>query len=318
MKTSSPEFSTPLPAAASVREPSPPPWVKRLLDVPSHPFATPNRALAARECISSSLALISVRISDADALPADDLQRITTEAYGIIRRRLQSIGRPHPIRFWNHIPDINARIDEAIDRYMVFNAGRFAAFRDWFGEPASAFPRAVATASGVGHHGKDLVIHCLAADTPGAAVDNPRQVAPYHYSKRYGPLPPCFARATRITHDHRQLVLVGGTASVRGEASVHAGDLHAQCMETFHNLASLISAARCGTDADPSDGALPEILRGFHDLRVYYVLAKDRAAIAQLIADHFPSLDHLELMQANLCRPELLVEIEGLATLTAD
>jgi hypothetical protein len=171
MKTSSPEFSTPLPAAASVREPSPPPWVKRLLDVPSHPFATPNRALAARECISSSLALISVRISDADALPADDLQRITTEAYGIIRRRLQSIGRPHPIRFWNHIPDINARIDEAIDRYMVFNAGRFAAFRDWFGEPASAFPRAVATASGVGHHGKDLVIHCLAADTPGAAVD---------------------------------------------------------------------------------------------------------------------------------------------------
>ena len=37
------------------------------------------------------------------------------------------------------------------------------------------------------------VIHCLAADRPGAAVNNPRQVAPYHYSQRFGPLPPCFS-----------------------------------------------------------------------------------------------------------------------------
>ena len=29
-------------------------------------------------------------------------------------------------------------------------------------------------------------------------VENPRQIPAFRYSKRYGPIPPCFARATRI------------------------------------------------------------------------------------------------------------------------
>ena len=41
----------------------------------------------------------------------------------------------------------------------------------------------------------------------------------------------------------------------------------------------------------------------------------DAAAIAALVQTYFPSSCRIELAQASLCRPELLIEIEGLATL---
>ena len=141
---------------------------------------------------------------------------------------------------------------------MVFNAGRFAAFADWFRAPQSRsaaqsapvfdrarFHRDIPTATGVGHAGDDLIIHALASALPGRPIENPRQRAAYRYSRKYGPLPPCFARATLVpgTADSQRSLLIGGTASVCGEASVHADDLVAQTAETFRNLDALICAA---------------------------------------------------------------------------
>ena len=81
---------------------------------------------------------------------------------------------------------------------MVFNGGRFAACEHWHGSP-NDFDHTLASASGVGVLGRALAIHCLAADDAGEPVENPRQVPAYKYSRRYGPRPPCFARATRLT-----------------------------------------------------------------------------------------------------------------------
>src|SRR6266576_1101017 len=52
----------------------------------------------------------------------------------------------------------------------AFAAG-FAAFSAWYGG-RDAFPRALATASAVGTSGSDLVLHCLAAESPGQPVEN--------------------------------------------------------------------------------------------------------------------------------------------------
>src|SRR5439155_25770212 len=125
----------------------------------------------------------------------------------------------------------------------------------------------VATASATGHGGRDLVIHCLATDAPGIAVNNPRQVAPYHYSQRFGPLPPCFARAMQLERP-RGMLLVGGTASVRGEDSVHVDDLSSQLGESFMNLAALTAAAAGQKGACASISH--RYLSAFHELRVYY------------------------------------------------
>ena len=80
---------------------------------------------------------------------------------------------------------------------MVFNAGRFEALSDWFGGPGR-LPDSLPAASAVGHDGDDFAVHCLLLSRPGVAVENPRQVPAFRYSARYGPRPPCFARATVV------------------------------------------------------------------------------------------------------------------------
>ena len=177
------------------------------------------------------------------------------------------------MRFWNHIPHIRRTNDDGLDRYMVFNAGRFAACSKWFGGPA-AFDRLLPTASAVGHDGADLVVHALAGNDPGIAVESPRQVPSYRYSRRFGPRPPCFARATVLngSGDGRAFILV----------------------------------------AVPADGNF-EALRRFRDLRVYFVRERDRATVVGMVAAALPHLRNVEYVRADLCRPDLLVEIEGTA-----
>ncbi|MES1240407.1 MAG: pteridine-dependent deoxygenase like protein [Acidobacteriota bacterium] len=245
-------------------------------------------------CRTGGHGLASVRIPEARGLGRAAFQETTTRAYEQIRSELVSRGAVHPVRLWNHIPGIHEPMGDGLDRYMVFNAGRYEALSEWFGGD-QAFDTRVASASGVGHQGRDLVIHCLASERPGRAVDNPRQTAPYRYSRKYGPLPPCFARATRIEAGGRPLVLVGGTASIVGEESVHLGDLARQTEETLANLAALAPLA------------------GYRELRVYYPDPEKLGELRELLEGAFPRAGRIEWMRADLCRSELLVEIEGLA-----
>ena len=143
-------------------------------------------------------------------------------------------------------------------------------------------------------------------------VENPRQVPAYRYSRRFGPLPPCFARATIVRPSvGAPLLMVGGTASIRGEESMHANDLGAQVDETLANLASVVCAAWGGAGDERA-------LRRYRHLRAYHRREGDRLAVESRMRAAFPALDRLELLPAELCRPELLVEVEGLAEGPAD
>ena len=261
---------------------------------------------------AQTFTLITRTVDNAADLSPAEVERQTFEGYASIASELANSPRRHPVRFWNHVPFITDPADVGRDNYMVFNAGRFRAFSDWYGGTAR-FERDVATASAIGHWGRDLVIHCLATDAAGTAVNNPRQVAPYHYSQRFGPLPPCFARATRLAHPPHML-LVGGTASVRGEDSVHVEDVPAQLSETFTNLASLVGAAI--NDKPTTTSKQVRCLAAFRELRVYFPDPADRAEIERAVASNFPNLRRLELLHADLCRAELMVEIEGVADLS--
>ena len=241
---------------------------------------------------------------------ARDFEQATVNAYHLIRRTLMGLPAGEPVRFWNHIPGIHQQMDAERDRYMVFNAGRFRAFCDWFGG-ADQFAGRIATASGVGHRGSQLVIHCLAANERGKAVENPRQIPAFRYSKKYGPLPPCFARAMIVPtlSDRGRTLLIGGTASICGERTVHRNLLAQQMRETLANLRSLIVAA------DPTI-AEPEALAAFSHVRIYHPRGKDAKSIDRAARTAFATAEQIELVPADLCRPELLVEIEGVAQIS--
>ena len=131
-------------------------------------------------------------------------------------------------------------------------------------------------------------------------------------------MPPCFARATVLPADGKNAgkILVGGTASIRGEESIYREDIRRQTTETFHNLAHLIRAAiepaGNGTN-EMADAEVRRWLGQFRDLRVYYLRESDRSFIQSRVSDDFSRDCRVEYVRADLCRAELLVEIEGLA-----
>lgn len=296
----------------------PPAWVTAL--VASAPVAVTAAAHAALSALqvgsADGVTHAAVSILDAASLPASALEQAVMYAYQALAAALAHAGS-QPVRFWNFIPGIHAAMDTDAaasprDRYMVFNAGRFAAFSSAYGSPA-AFSQSVPMASAVGVREGPLVIHALGLEQPGRPLENPRQVPAYSYSRRYGPRPPCFARATivEMPREEKPWLLVGGTASILGEDSIHMRDPRRQANETFENLARLVESGReTAQSADRSDP-----LSAFRELRVYIVRDEHADVLRDMVQERFPAETRVEFAQADLCRQELLVEIEGLATL---
>ncbi len=165
-------------------------------------------------------------------------------------------------------------------------------------------PRRLPAASAVGHDGEDLVIHCLAMKAPGRNFENPRQIPAFRYSTRYGPLPPCFARATAVADPlgGGEMLLISGTASICGERSVEHNSLNGQMGQTLENLRTLLE--RAGAAAG---------LAAMNEVRVYHVRPEDARPIEKMIQREFHPSTRVQMVQAELCRSELLVEIEGVA-----
>lgn len=270
-----------MPARGRLIAPSPPAWAIRLVEGSSDDFA-----------------LVTIRGPRAVSTEGAALEALVEQAYVELLNQL-----PFPaVRIWNFLPRILEDSGDGQDRYMRFNAGRYRALAKGPGS-AEQFEKTLPAGSAVGHAGTDLITHALACKSESIAIANPRQWAPHNYSKRFGPKPPCFARA-RLIHRNPRLLVIGGTASVLGEESVHVGDLNGQLTETAQNLSSLISAAFGGS---------PQPLAHLKHLRVYYVREVDRPVIEHAITRWFSAAKSVEWMQADLCRNDLLVEIEGLA-----
>jgi chorismate lyase / 3-hydroxybenzoate synthase len=262
--------------------PNPPDWVDDLLTKQPWPRFT----------------LLSQKIGNATALSSDRLTQRVAHAYGTLLSDMRSHQR-HPVRMWNFVPDIHGAMDYG-DRYMAFNAGRFAAFTGAFGIPGGK-QKGVPTASAVGVAGTTLWIYVLSADRAGVAIENPRQIPAYLYSLRYGPRPPYFARATRFD----SLLLLGGTASIVGEDSRHVANIGLQTQETLCNLRALISAATGQPDG--------RALAALRDLRVHVTDSRHAAVVREMLEPLLPDTTIVEYVEAQLCRKELLVEIEGVA-----
>ncbi len=258
---------------------------------------------------AGSMAVVTDVIAGATALGPGELEQAVRDTYKRIILRLRASGASHPVRFWNFIPRIHERLGGR-SRYIVFNAGRFAALAGANADTpdGSGNGRSFPTASGVGYDGEDLVVHCLGATRPGEPIENPRQIPAYRYSARFGLHPPCFTRATSLAIESGRppALLVAGTASVVGEDSRHPGDLNRQLEETFANLDALLGAWRARIPEHLLNGGPPDLA----SLRAYYVREGDREVILAAILARYPRIGVVETVRADICRPELLVEIE--------
>ena len=135
---------------------------------------------------------------------------------------------------------------------------------------------------------------------PISALDSLNEA--YHYAR-----PSSFSRGLRLDLGGMAILLISGTASIgpNGE-TLHAGDFRAQTRRTFQNVTNLLA----------SEGATwKDIVRTtcyLRDIdRDYVVFNEERTALYK--AQGLDPLPASTGIQAKLCRPDLLVEIEAIA-----
>ena len=238
----------------------------------------------------------------AEADDAAGMQAAAQQAYADLFE-VVGAGHPHLLRLWNYFAGINADGGGA-ERYRQFNAGRQQAFIE---ARRSAFEGAPA-ACALGTPGGPLRVYFLAGRAPPRAIENPRQVSAYHYPDAYGPRSPSFSRAALVdVGDCRAALFISGTASIVGHTTLHVGDVARQTEETLLNLAAVreVAAARAG-GAFPADELVYTV-----DLRHAAALALVRSLFEAAVGPASRSARDAIYLQADICRADLLVEIEA-------
>ena len=124
----------------------------------------------------------------------------------------------------------------------------------------------------------------------------------YAYAK-----PSSFSRGMRIDLNGLTILLISGTASIdENGVSVHIGDFRAQMKRTLENITGLLESEGCTWhDIVRTSCYLRDIDRD------YDAFNEERTAFFK--AQGLDPLPASTGIQAHLCRPELLIEIEAIA-----
>lgn len=231
------------------------------------------------------------------------LAELAHRAYRDLFKTLDQAGTPHLQRIWNYLPQINAD-GGGLERYRQFNLGRQEAFLE---AGRAAFEGAPA-ACALGIHQGALSIRFLAGQCAPLPVENPRQVSAYRYPETYGPRSPTFSRAALADIGGGSIALfISGTASIVGHETVHHGDVQEQTRETLRNLQAVVEAANARCSAKFSLATLDSVVYVRHPSDTATV----RAIIEETLGSDAPMARHAVYLEADICRSDLLVEIEA-------
>ncbi|MDR1880158.1 MAG: endoribonuclease L-PSP [Tannerellaceae bacterium] len=230
------------------------------------------------------------------------VEQQSVEVFRLIEKLLALEGFPiHSIiRQWNYIEQITG-YQEGRQNYQSFNNARsdFYDKTQW----ANGFPAATGIGTNLGGVLVDFDAALFASPEAFATpIDNRLQVAAHAYSERVLEVSgekkatPKFERAKSMAFGRRKLVYVSGTAAIRGEESLKGVGLERQLHITMENIAQLTGDARLMM------------------LRIY-LKNKDDYEESERLMNTYNLPIPISYMCADVCRDELLIEIEGIAIL---
>lgn len=223
------------------------------------------------------------------------------ECYLDIFSCVERLGFSNLVRIWNYIPDIHA-CDNGMDRYKHFCEARHDAFEKHYPNLKAILPAATA----VGITGTTFYLYFIATNQPVIYCENTRQVSAFNYPSKYGPKSPSFARASLLESVHSQL-MISGTASVVGHESKHPGNILLQTQETLDNIQALVAQVNSLHDTRFNG------LQSLSHLKVYVRHSNDIETIKSIIEESVKLNADIIYLEAEICRDDLLVEIEGVA-----
>jgi chorismate lyase/3-hydroxybenzoate synthase len=258
-------------------------------------------------CIS----LHDTEFNDSAAQPqgqdCSELQVATEAAYRQIFELLDTSGYHHLVRVWNYLPGINA-YTHSDERYRQFNRARQRAFIACGRPIAGNVPAASALGSAPG---SPLAIYFIARRHAAVALENPRQTSAFNYPPQYGPASPTFSRASVAEAEAGSTLFISGTASIVGHETLHVGDVAAQTREALTNIQLLLDAANRDCQSTPF------CMNDLH-FKVYVRRAQDLPAIQSQLRSLQAHGARVLYLQADICRADLLVEIEASGSAASD
>ncbi len=233
---------------------------------------------------------------------SENLSLSVQEQSEIVFRRLfrilekESMPIDSIVRQWNYIERITD-VDAGGQRYQQFNDSRSSFYAK------TTWPKGYPAATGIGVSAGGVIVEVNAVQ--GAElkpIDNALQVPAHKYSDavlRSGngkkATSPKFERAK--LQDNKWLY-ISGTAAIRGELNVDKSASE-QTQVTLENINDLLKTS----------GMTAENLVA---LRVYVKRSSDFYEVKQVVETLLPNTMAI-YVQSDVCRPELLVEIEGIA-----
>ncbi len=261
---------------------------------------------------------------------ADVYERSLT-LFDEMRRNLETLLAPavtfgEVVRTWLYLGDIvgslwtqkdQQLIETSKQRYKELNRAR----TDFFDGVTFQTSRTVqpdvpfypaSTGIGTDGYGVLFTARALQSDRTELRVvtlENPRQVSAFDYGQHYSPSSPKFSRAAAVIADDSAVIFISGTASITDSESRHLNDAARQTEETLDNIATLISEANFAAHSHSGYGVTLEELA---NVRVYVKNRSDYAAIRQVCERRIPQIPTIYVV-GDVCRTELLVEIEGIA-----
>jgi chorismate lyase / 3-hydroxybenzoate synthase len=262
---------------------------------------------ALRYCHNEQILFGLIQLSESDFGAAGQagktpLQQAAEYAYRDIFRLTDALGFETVLRFWNYLADINGQTD-GVERYRQFNMGR----QDGFLAGGRAVTGSVPAASALGFAQGPLTIYFLAArGVTSTPIENPRQLSAYRYPDDYGPRSPTFSRAAVARLDGRDVLFLSGTASIVGHQTLHAGDVLAQTRETVANITHILEEAN-------RTAPLARFKLGDLHYKVYVRHARDAGAIHAELRRSLGESARMTFLHADICRQDLLMEIEATA-----
>lgn len=240
----------------------------------------------------------SLFVASADRTP---LQQATESAYRQVFALLDTLRFPYLLRVWNYIAGINNH-SFGLERYRQFNQGRQDAFLAHGRDVVGNVPAACALGCAQG----PLRIAFLAGRVAPLCIENPRQISAYEYPEQYGQRSPTFSRASLVQLGSDEVLFISGTASIVGHASLHPADVVAQTRETMNNIEAVLAEANRRSKR-------PGFALASLNYRVYVRHAADLAQIHAELARCVGESLQVVYLQADVCRAELLLEIEATA-----
>ncbi|PCI03265.1 MAG: hypothetical protein COB81_04205 [Flavobacteriaceae bacterium] len=246
-------------------------------------------------------------------LIGDDKQSINEQSNAVFKTiegifSLENMAISSIVRQWNYIPDIT-KMENNFQHYQQFNDARSLFYEK------TSWGKGYPAATGIGTKNAPLLIDVIAMEghKEELPLHNSKQIDAHIYSddvllgikeqslkKRSTPK---FERAKLIIENSGASVFVSGTAAIMGEESLALDNAGNQTDITIDHIENLVAK---GLSKTYRFRLIPE----FESVRAYVKNLSDYTVVRQVCEKRLPGVP-VVYVEADICRDELLVEIEA-------